>query len=144
MIRDPPRFESTGSVVFVCENPAVVAVAAQRLGTGCAPLICIEGQPTTAVRLLLDELARSGRRLLYHGDFDWAGIQIGNLIHARHGATSWRMAAEDYAAAPKGVLLDGPMVEASWDRQLSNLMREDGRAVHEEQVLVSLLDDLAT
>jgi uncharacterized protein (TIGR02679 family) len=143
VMRDPPAFDTGHSVVFVCENPAVVAAAAQRLGIKTAPLVCTEGQPTTAVRLLLDQLSRSGCRLLYHGDFDWPGIQIANLMHARHSASAWRMSVEDYCAAPKAVPLEGAAVEAHWDGRLASCMTEDGRSVHEEQVLATLLGDLA-
>lgn len=34
--------------LFVCENPSVVAAAADRLGSRCRPLVCTEGIPSTA------------------------------------------------------------------------------------------------
>jgi uncharacterized protein (TIGR02679 family) len=142
ILREAPTFEG-GSAVFVCENPAVVARAAQDLGKRSAPLICVEGQPTTAARLLLDRVRAGGARLRYHGDFDWKGIQIANLLRSRHAVEPWQLSAEDYAAAPKGPPLSGPPVIASWDARLSEVMREDGRAVHEEQLLPSLLMDLS-
>jgi len=40
-------------------------------------------------------------------------------------------------------LLDGVPVAASWSEGLTTAMRERGRAVHEEQVVRDLLDDLA-
>ena len=53
LLRDPPVFDiaTVGRVVYVCENPTVVAAAAHRLGSRSAPLVCIEGQPKTAARL---------------------------------------------------------------------------------------------
>src|SRR5690606_4467660 len=39
--------------VFLVENPAVVEAAASRLGSRCAPLICTEGRPASAVQHLL-------------------------------------------------------------------------------------------
>jgi uncharacterized protein (TIGR02679 family) len=130
--------------VYVCENPNVVAAAAHRLGARSAPLVCVEGQPKTAARLLLTGLAAAGVRLAYHGDFDWPGLRIANLIIRRHGAVPWRMNAADYARAAGGSLLEGLPVDAVWDERLRPAMQAAGRAVHEEQVLADLLADLAT
>jgi uncharacterized protein (TIGR02679 family) len=145
LLRARPEFRVTavGPMAFVCENPSVVAAAANRLGPACQPLICIDGQPKTAVRLLLNQLGSAGVRLRYHGDFDWPGIQIANTILARHQAEPWRMNASDYTMAATGALeLSGTPVVASWDEQLMPAMCRAGRAVHEEQVLDDLLKDL--
>src|SRR5207253_6117247 len=82
--------------VFICENPAIVAAAANRLGPRCAPLVSIEGQPKTAAHLLLTKLRDAKVRLLYHGDFDWGGIRIANLMRRRYGAEPWRFSVNDY------------------------------------------------
>jgi uncharacterized protein (TIGR02679 family) len=143
--RHPPAFSTarTGPVVYVCENPTVVDVAANKLGSSCRPLICIDGQPKTASRLLLDSLRSEGIALRYHGDFDWDGIQIANTIIRRHGATSWRFNTSDYAVACKAEhRLKGTPVSASWDAELANLMSQTGKCVHEENVLIALLTDL--
>jgi uncharacterized protein (TIGR02679 family) len=60
LLRARPEFRVTavGPMAFVCENPSVVAAAANRLGRASQPLICIDGQPKTAVRLLLNQLGR--------------------------------------------------------------------------------------
>jgi uncharacterized protein (TIGR02679 family) len=129
-------------VVFVCENPSVVAAAARRLGPRSRPVVCIEGKPRTASRVLLDGLSRANVELRYHGDFDWPGLEIANLLVARHGVVPWRMGAGDYHVAPKGRRLEGTPVPAVWDSRLTAEMSSDGRAVHEEQVLSALLDDL--
>jgi uncharacterized protein (TIGR02679 family) len=145
LLRARPVFtlETTGPRVFVCENPSVLAAAANRLGPDTFPLISIDGQPRTAARLLLNQLQRAGVRLLYHGDFDWPGIQIANTIIARHGAEPWKMAASDYERAATGALsLSGAAIAASWDDQLMPAMLTLGRAVHEEQVLDNLMNDL--
>lgn len=144
LLRHPPHFESgdIGPVVFLCENPTVVAAAAHRLGSQSAPLICTDGQPKTAATLLLAQLASAGIRLAYHGDFDWPGIQIGNLIIRRHGATPWRFDARSYALHRGGRELTGSPVAASWDVELMPAMVRAGRAIHEEQVLDELLSDL--
>lgn len=141
LLRDPPAFPA--AAVFVCENPSVVAAAANRLGAACAPLVCVEGQVRTAARLLLDRLTGAGARLRYHGDFDWAGVGIANRVIARHGAAPWRLSARDYTAAAGGPPLIGRPVDPSWDADLAPAMRRRGRAVHEEQVLGDLLTDLA-
>lgn len=144
LLRQSPRFSraDTGPVVFACENPSVVAAAADRLGPSSAPLFCTEGQPRTAVHLLMRALRSAGVIVHYHGDFDWPGIAIANLLCKRHGALPWRMSATDYRSAPAGRALTGIPVEASWDSELRSAMEERGRAVHEEQVLDLLLDEL--
>lgn len=144
LLRHPPRFDpQTLRAVYMCENPTVVAAAANRLGARSAPLVCIEGQPKTAARLLLDGLTAAGIRLLYHGDFDWSGIRIANLIISRHGAAPWRFDTHSYRTRKGTKLLFGEPVPASWDADLMPGMVAVGRALHEEQVLDDLLGDLA-
>ncbi len=145
LLREPPAFGSVNAVqtVHVCENPTVVAAAANRLGATSRPLVCIEGQPRTAARVLLGLLTVAGVRLAYHGDFDWAGIQIANGITRRHGAVPWRFSSADYRTARGGRPLHGQPVAALWDPDLQATMLEAGRAVHEEEVLDLLLIDLA-
>ena len=145
LLRQPPDFAAavTGRTVFVCENPSVVAAAANELGARSAPLVCVEGQVRTAARLLIEQLAAAGARLKYHGDFDWGGIRIANLVIARCGALPWRYSAEDYRAAPAGAALKGPSASVCWDAELEAAMVASGRAVYEEQVLAELLADLA-
>ena len=78
--------------VFVCENPAVVLAAANARGAECPPLVCVNGQPTAAVLRLLTTLTDAGCALRYHGDFDWGGLRIANLLWSRfpynHGGTT--------------------------------------------------------
>ena len=146
LLRNPPGFDQAtiGSVVFVCENPTVVAAAVDRLGTACAPLVCVEGQPKTAARLLLGHLRSAGIALKYHGDFDWAGVRIANQVIERHAATPWRMSAHDYrSAAGNGVPLSDTPVSPIWDDRLEIEMISAGVAVYEEMVLEPLLADLA-
>ena len=145
LLREPPTFAlaTAAPSVYVCENPTVVAAAACRLGATGAPLICIEGQPRTAARVLLGLLTVAGVRLVYHGDFDWAGVQIANVVMRRHGAAPWRFSSADYRTARGGRPLHGDPVAAAWDRDLQPAMLEMGRAVHEEEVLDVLLGDLA-
>jgi uncharacterized protein (TIGR02679 family) len=147
LLRDPPVFALPDrAVVFVCENPSVVAAAADRLGPSSKPLVCTEGQPKTALRLLLSRLRAAGATILYHGDFDWPGIQIANGVISRLGAMPWRLGAMDYLQSSQssigGSLLRGPVVSPQWDPELGVAMHERGRAVHEESVLPTLLSDL--
>lgn len=139
LLRTAPTIAS--DTVYVCENPAVVAAAANALGPRCAPLVCVEGQPKTAAHLLLKRL-RDQTRLRYHGDFDWPGLGIANRLIAEHGVEPWRFSTQDYRNAPAGAPLSGLPVTASWDPELSAAMRERGTVLHEEQVIASLLDDL--
>ncbi|MHB8872208.1 MAG: TIGR02679 family protein [Myxococcaceae bacterium] len=143
LVRSPPGFAvMSGARVFVCENPTVLAAAANALGRDCAPLVCTEGMPRTAVRMLLELLAKAGAAIAFHADFDWAGVRIGNLIGERHGACAWRMSAADYLAGPPGPALGVAKVAARWEETLLPRMLERGVAVHEEAVLPGLLEDL--
>lgn len=145
LLKLPPNFlrENVGPTAFVCENPTVVAAAANALKRDTAPLVCTQGQPTTALHVLLRQLRAAGVLLAYHGDFDWPGLQMANAIIKRHDAKPWRMTAGDYErAAPKSLLLQGAPVEASWDSSLTAAMKQSGHAVHEEQVIEELIADL--
>src|SRR5207249_2793779 len=110
--------------VFVCENPALVAEAADRFGQSCPALVCVEGMPTTAAHALLERFTQA--RIRYHGDFDWGGIRAANSVAARVAMTPWRFAAVDYEEAVSNacvmVELRGVAVEASWDPELSPRM----------------------
>ena len=146
LIRDPPELAVRGRTVFVCENPSVVAAAANRLGAGTAPLVCANAHPGAAATLLLRQLAGAGARLRYHGDFDWPGITIANGIIARFAAAPWRLDAGYYrsAAARGGPALRGGPVTAAWEPALTEAMLALGVKVEEERVLDDLLADLAS
>jgi uncharacterized protein (TIGR02679 family) len=146
LLRDCPDFVDTvpNNTVFVCENPAIVASVANRLGPRSAPLISIEGQPKTAAHLLLKKLQATNMKLFYHGDFDWAGVRIGNLMLRRYGVTPWRFSLADYLSAPKGRRLHGISAAADWDSKLANAMMEEMRSVHEEAVVDCLAQDLSS
>jgi uncharacterized protein (TIGR02679 family) len=146
LLRRPPDWDVAGRDVFVCENPNIVAIAADRLGTHCAPLACTDGMPAAAQQTLLAQLAARGARLRYHGDFDWAGLAIGNFVMREFGAEPWRFGAADYLSAcgSHGVeLRDHERVMARWDDRLTDVMSEQGAVVHEEAVVETLLTDLA-
>lgn len=129
--------------VFVCENPAVLAAAADAYGASSAPVVCVRGQPSAAAQRLLRLLADSGATLRYHGDFDWGGIRIANRIVERFGAVPWRYGTAEYRAADfGGRRLSGVRAEAVWDPALADAIAARGTRIEEEQVLPELLPDL--
>lgn len=143
---------SVGDVrVRVCENPAVLEEAAQALGTGCGPLVCVEGQLSVAAVRLLGQLTDGGAHLGYHGDFGAGGIAIANRVIGRLGAEPWRMSASDHAAGlmraqAEGLALAslrGSVPDACWDPVLAPAIRACGVEVEEELVVTELLADLA-
>ena len=133
--------------VYVCENPNLVAIAADRVGARCAPLVCTDGMPAAAQRTLLAQLAQAGAQLRYHGDFDWPGLRIANHVMRTWEARPWRFMARDYEAAATDApqarhALNVTGVEAAWDDALAPAMRRHGVAIAEEAVAASLLEDL--
>ncbi|GAA5133880.1 hypothetical protein GCM10023320_60720 [Pseudonocardia adelaidensis] len=143
-LRQPPRLRA-GCTVSVCENPVVVAEAADRLGAEAGALVCIGGQPGVAAITLLRSLAEDGAALRYHGDFDWGGMRIGNVVLGRLQAAPWRFDAAAYrrsALHGAGRPLTGEPVACAWDPELTEAMRVTGQAVEEEHVLDGLLADL--
>lgn len=147
LLRSPPRWQVAGRDVHVCENPNLVAIVADALGSKSAPLVCTDGMPGAAQRTLLIQLAQAGARLRYHGDFDWAGLRIGNWVMRACGARPWRYAAADYLSAVgqlpvRGRSLGTDGVEADWDADLAAAMRTHGQAIDEEAVAAGLVRDL--
>lgn len=145
LVRDPPRRPGGTAAVYVCENPAVVAAAADRLGPSCPPLVCTRGQPNAAVLTLLRLLSEGGAVPRYHGDFDWGGLRIANALLRRLRWRPWRYTAADYRAAAGaggGARLGAGTVAAEWDGELEPAMTEVGLRVEEEAVLPWLLADL--
>jgi uncharacterized protein (TIGR02679 family) len=147
LLRSPPAWSVQGRMVFVCENPNLLALAADRLGPRCAPLVCTEGMPAAAQRTLLWQLAAAGATLHYHGDFDWPGLRIAGQVLREHGARPWRLAAVDYLAAvaraPRpGRALEDAAVATPWDAALAAAMRQERLAIDEEALAETLLADL--
>ena len=132
--------------IFVCENPAVLRRACEELGSASPPVICTEGRPSTAFHRLARLATEAGGQLWYHGDFDWPGVAIATDVINRHSAQAWLMNATDYRAGAKTdapyVTLTGDPLPTPWDPELSETMRETGRAVYEETVTDQLLADL--
>ena len=147
LLRTPPAWDVVGRAVFVCENPNLLAIAADRLGALCAPLVCTDGMPAAAQRTLLTQLADGRAQLHYHGDFDWPGIQIANHVMRTWSAQPWRLAAGDYEAAVQAAphaqsKLSDTSVTALWDPQLAPAMRHHGLAIAEEALADGLIKDL--
>lgn len=147
LVREAPRWPThlRGRDVHVCENPVVLTMAADRLDSACPPLVCTHGQPGAAVMVLLRSLVAAGVRLVHHGDFDWGGLRIGNVLRARLPIAPWRFDAAAYeraVARTPGPPLRGPESTASWDSHLAVAMHRVGRAVEEESVIDDLLADL--
>ena len=134
-----------GSRVLVVENPRLVEAAAERELPSC--VVTTNGNPTTAVWTLLNQLQRSDAHLLYHGDFDAAGLAICGRMHAG-GCEPWMMDASDYEAAVEmatqsGVRLEResrPCGSTPWDPALQEAFAHLRLIVHEEFVLDGVLD----
>lgn len=146
LIRHSPRVSA--ATIRICENPAVLAAAADRHGPHSPPLVCLQGQPSAAALALLRHLHEGGAALLYHGDFDWGGLRIASALLRRVPWQPWRYTATDYRAAaalagPGSPPLAGQPAEAPWDPALPQALSELGVRVEEETVLDALLSDLA-
>ena len=100
---EPPRL--SGEVLFVCENPSIVAAAANALGPGCPPLLCTSGWPNTAVAAILDAAEAAGMGVLVHADGDEAGAAIAARVLRRTRARPWR-SVDPSAGIHEEALLD--------------------------------------
>lgn len=142
LLRQPPRWRVDGRRVHACENPSIIAMAADRFGTDAPPMLCTDGMPAAAQRTLLRQLAGAGADLRYHGDYDWDGIRIANVVIDRFGARPWRFGEAHYRPADGGRVLEGSPVAATWDAGLAPAMQRLGLALEEETVVEDLLDSL--
>ena len=141
-----PLTAPTGTPVLVVENPRLVEAAAER-GLGCC-VIAANGNPTTAVTTLLQQLRGSGARLWYHGDFDAAGIAICRRMHDL-GCRPWMMDAQDYRNAVNRAESGGVRLERDtkgcgptpWDPTLEEEFESQRFIVHEEFLLDEVLGE---
>ena len=148
----------SAGLVRICENPVVIAAAADELGRRCPPLVCVGGQPSAAGWRLLDLLAAGGAEFRYHGDFDWGGIRIASAVRQRVGQAQshwqpWRYDRDAYEAAAMAMLavhaaarlprLAGEPVATPWDPGLASAMAGHDVRIEEELSLDALLADLA-
>lgn len=82
-------FRAPAPDVYVCENPSVLAAAADQPVT--LPLVCTNGRPSAATRRLLTTLAAAGTTLHVRADDDRAGQEIvSGLTAVLPGARLWR------------------------------------------------------
>ncbi len=140
-----PTFSSnqTRQPLYVCENPSVLAAAADRFGSRCPPMVCVEGQPGLTCWSILQMLHRSGFQLNYHGDFDWGGLRIANKLYEAFAFRPWRFSASDHSTVSSNHRpLKPPAAEALWDADLADAIRSSGVAVEEESLIELLLSDL--
>ncbi|SCK29315.1 TIGR02679 family protein [Streptomyces sp. SceaMP-e96] len=149
LTRESSDLGAAGRTIRVCENPAVLAAAADELGPGyCPPLVCVEGNLSLAARALLTQLAHSGSPIAYHGDFDWGGVRIAAGVLRLPGATPWRYNAPAYlTAVGRGLgtpLTSGVPAPTPWDPALGEAIAEQGIRVEEEHLLDQLLGDLSS
>ncbi|MDN5789488.1 MAG: DUF2399 domain-containing protein [Micrococcales bacterium] len=124
--------------VLVCENPQTLESVAGRSGANLG-VVCTMGRPNLVVRAVLDLLVRSEACLHYHGDFDWAGIEMANACLRDFGARPWLMSVTDYLEGRGSQPLRGTALEADWDPELGPAMRSRGVAVHEEAGLEAIV-----
>ena len=134
--------------VRICENPVVVAAAADELGPGCQPLVCVGGQPSAAGWRLLELLAAGGADFGYHGDFDWGGVRIASAVRQRVDWRPWRYGQPDDEAAASAAQalapLAGEPAATPWDPGLAAAMRRRNLRIEEELALDALLQDLSS
>ena len=136
---------AVGTTILVAENPRVVEAAAQR--SSARATITTNGNPSAAVRLLLDQLLTCGATLLYHGDFDVPGLAICTRMQ-QIGLVPWRMDAAQYRAAVEAAAAAGVQLPIEdrlpgptpWDPSLQHAMQETARIVHEERLLDDILE----
>jgi len=133
-----PRIED----VYVVENPAIVESASSLLGSQCRPLICTEGIPASAAKLLLRKLSSAGCRLHLRADFDWTGLRIVDQLLTIPNTIPWKMDAATYRSIAANVPLIGKEFDAPWCAELADALKEVGKAAYEEQALITLLEDL--
>ncbi len=145
LVRAPPQWHGIDTALVV-ENPSLVSLAAEALGARCPPIVCTNGQPRAAAMVLLRSLVAAGVRLRHHGDFDWGGLTIGNLLHRRLPVEPWQFDRDAYLRAvathPHAAPLTGSPTSASWDSGLAEAMCDAGRRIEEELVAGDLLETL--
>ena len=134
-----------GAEVLVVENPRVVEAAAQ--ARSLRSLVSANGSPSAATQLLVHQLVESGAGVLYHGDFDAAGLTLcARMVDL--GVTPWRMTAEHYLSALHAADADDvdlPLDLSTppptpWDPALGEAFAIERRVVHEERLLAELIE----
>ncbi len=137
-------FADPAPIIYVCENPSVLAAAASQLGKHSRPLLCIEGQPSHASAKLLTICRNANVQLEYHGDFDRPGLQITAQILHRFGAQPWRMSKLDYLrhVSRSRLTFEGAVPSTHWEPGLADTIGHHQKKLLEETVIDDLLKDL--
>ena len=143
-----PTGPLAAGMVRICENPVVVAAAAEELGARCRPLVCVGGQPSAAGWRLLELLAADGADFGYHGDFDWGGVRIARAVRQRVAWRPWHYDHPTYQAAVSAAQTAAPLrgepAATPWDPDLAFSMRRHGLRIEEELMIDVLLADLGS
>lgn len=137
----------SGCPVLVVENPQVLEAAVGNDSPWC--VVAANGNPSTTVTTLVQQLVASGATVRYHGDFDSPGIAICRRM-SEIGAVPWEMSAPAYrralvrAAADMLELLPdaGETGPTPWDPQLSVEFAARRLVIHEEYLIDELFDAL--
>lgn len=137
LVRSPPTLAP--ALVSVCENPAVVRMAAEVHGPRCAPLVCTEGRPSSAFWRLM---ARVSGPVRARADLDKEGLEIGGAVIARTGASPWRFDSATWRAhRGENQRLPERLPPTPWEPGLAEVMA-GGVRVEEEELMGVLVGDL--
>lgn len=91
-LRGEVRLPETVREVYVCENPAIVETAADRLGQRCRPLVCTFGRPGVAAFRVFEILDAAAAEVYVRADGDEAGWDIYAGVRRRLSrGVPWRM-----------------------------------------------------
>lgn len=139
------RLRRSETDLFTCEGAVVVRAAE---GAVEAPLVCTEGQPSTACDALLRQLGSPRTAVWHSGDFDWGGVRIASLMRRRYGARPWRHDAATYdrvldGTAGRAASLDAPRGRppAGFD-ELWGRLDERRVPIWQEDIVDLLVEDL--
>ena len=143
-LRQYPVKVESGCDVLVTENPRMVEAACDRRTS--YPVIALNGNPSSAALLLVDQLLSGGAKLRYHGDFDASGLQICARMH-RLGLVPWRMGSEAYLDALAAAESNGATLPTDtrrspptpWSSDMQHVFDKHRLVVHEERLIQSLL-----
>ena len=143
-LRTCPVTAPANADVLVVENPRVVEAAAQMRSP--LTVVSTNGNPSGAVRLLLDQLLAAGCNVRYHGDFDAAGLAISRPDGSPRPASvadgrerlprSARRRCRGRRRAPRR---RAPSTADAVGSRVAVVFDEHRRIVHEERLLPGLL-----
>ncbi len=131
--------------ILVVENPRLVEAAAERQVN--QTVITTNGNPSNVVIILIKALLQQNIEILYHGDFDAAGIAICKRMFTM-GCKPWLMSAENYINALEKAsrlkltlpLEDSAYGDTPWDNELQTQLTKHKLVIHEELLIDEILD----